>query len=72
MARDITERKRLEEEILESRDNLNRILDQTPLAVTVLDARGNLVDVNEAWLRLFGAAAKDRVIGKLNVFHSPS
>jgi PAS domain S-box-containing protein len=71
VARDITERKRLEEEILESRDNLNRILDQTPLAVTVLDARGNLVDVNEAWLRLFGAAGKDRVIGRLNVFHSP-
>jgi len=71
VARDITERKRLEEEILESRDNLNRILDQTPLAVTVLDARGNLVDVNEAWLRLFGVAEKDRVIGKLNVFHSP-
>ena len=70
VARDITERKRLEEAILESRDNLNRILDQTPLAVTVLDARGNLIDVNEAWLRLFGAAGRDEVIGKLNVFHS--
>ncbi|HEX7573708.1 MAG TPA: PAS domain S-box protein, partial [Bacteroidota bacterium] len=70
VARDITERKRLEEAILESRDNLNRILDQTPLAVTVLDAAGNLIDVNEAWLRLFGAAARDLVIGKLNVFHS--
>ena len=70
VARDITERKRLEEAILESRDNLNRILDQTPLAVTVLDARGNLIDVNEAWLRLFGAPARTGVIGKLNVFHS--
>ncbi len=71
VARDITETKRLEEAILESRDNLNRILDQTPLAVTVLDARGNLIDVNEAWLRLFGAAGRDEVIGKMNVFHSP-
>jgi len=70
VARDITERKRLEEAILESRDNLNRILDQTPLAVTVLDAAGNLIDVNEAWLRLFGASARELVIGKLNVFHS--
>ncbi|HTY59902.1 MAG TPA: PAS domain S-box protein [Bacteroidota bacterium] len=70
VARDITERKRLEEAILESRDNLNRILDQTPLAVTVLDARGNLIDVNEAWLRLFGAPGRTQVIGKLNVFHS--
>jgi PAS domain S-box-containing protein len=70
VARDITERTRLEEAILESRDNLNRILDQTPLAVTVLDARGNLIEVNEAWLRLFGAAEREQVIGKLNVFHS--
>jgi len=70
VARDITEKKRLEEAMLESRDNLNRILDQTPLAVTVLDARGNLTDVNEAWLRLFGVAAKDQVVGRLNVFHS--
>jgi PAS domain S-box-containing protein len=70
VARDITEKKRLEEAILESRDNLHRILDQTPLAVTVLDARGNLIDVNEAWLRLFGAAGRDQVLGKLNVFHS--
>jgi two-component system cell cycle sensor histidine kinase/response regulator CckA len=71
VARDITEKKRLEEAILESRDNLNRILDQTPLAVTVLDGRGNLIDVNEAWLRLFGAAGREQVIGRLNVFHSP-
>jgi len=70
VARDITERKRLEEAILESRDNLNRILDQTPLAVTILDARGNLIDVNEAWLRLFGASGKEQVRGKLNVFGS--
>ena len=70
VARDITEKKRLEEAILESRDNLTRILDQTPLAVTVLDAAGNLIDVNEAWLRLFGAAGRELVLGKLNVFHS--
>ncbi|HUI11008.1 MAG TPA: PAS domain S-box protein [Bacteroidota bacterium] len=71
VARDITERKRLEEAIVESRDTLTRILDQTPLAVTVLDARGNLTDVNGAWLRLFGAAGREEVVGRLNVFHSP-
>ena len=70
VARDITEKIRLEHEILESRDTLNRILDQTPLAVMVFDAPGNLIDVNEAWLRLFGAAGKDEVIGKMNVHHS--
>ena len=70
VAQDITEKKGLEEAILASRDNLNRILDQTPLAVMVLDARGNLVDVNEAWLRLFGATEKNQVVGKINAFHS--
>ncbi|MEW6510999.1 MAG: PAS domain S-box protein [Bacteroidota bacterium] len=70
VARDITERKRLEEAILESRDTLNRILNQTPLAVMVLDPRGNLVDVNEAWLRLFGAPGKEAVVGRVNVFHA--
>jgi PAS domain S-box-containing protein len=70
VARDITEKKRLEEEILESRDNLNRIVDQTPLAVMVMDPQGNLLDVNEAWMRLFGAADKEKVLGRLNVFHS--
>ncbi len=70
VARDITEKKRLEEEILESRDNLNRILDQTPLAVMVMDPQGNLLDVNEAWMHLFGASDKEKVLGRLNVFHS--
>ena len=70
VARDITEKKRLEEAILESRDNLNRILDQTPIAVMVMDVRGNLMDANEAWLHLFGAADKESVVGGLNVLTS--
>jgi two-component system cell cycle sensor histidine kinase/response regulator CckA len=71
VARDITEKKRLEEAILESRDSLDRILDQTPMAVMVFDDRGNLIDVNGAWLRLFGATEKPHVVGRLNLFHSP-
>ena len=70
MARDITEKKRLEDAILESRDHLNRILSQTPLVVHVFDADGNTVDVNEAWLRMFGLSGKQDIIGKLNVLRS--
>lgn len=70
VARDITERKRLEEAIIESRDSLDRILDQTPMAVMVFDDRGNLADVNGAWLRLFGAVEKSQVVGKVNLFRS--
>jgi two-component system cell cycle sensor histidine kinase/response regulator CckA len=71
VARDITEKKRLEEAILESRDNLNRIVDQTPLAVMVTDADGDVSEVNEAWLRMFDVSEKGSVVHRLNVFRSP-
>jgi len=71
VARDITEKKRLEEIILESRDNLNRIVDQTPLAVMVNDADGTVSEVNEAWLRMFGMNEKGTIVNRLNVFRSP-
>ncbi|HEX9006355.1 MAG TPA: PAS domain S-box protein, partial [Bacteroidota bacterium] len=70
VARDITERKRLEEKILESRDFFNRLMDQTPIAIIVFDRDGNAVDVNGAWLRLFEAQNKSAVVGRLNLFTS--
>jgi two-component system cell cycle sensor histidine kinase/response regulator CckA len=70
VARDITERKRLEDRIMESREYLNRILEQTPIAVMVFTPGGDLVDVNEAFLRLFGASDKDTILGKVNIFES--
>jgi PAS domain S-box-containing protein len=71
VARDITERMRLEQRILESRDFFNRVIDQTPMGVIVFDGKGNAVDVNEAGIRLFGAAQKDVLVGRLNLFTSP-
>jgi two-component system cell cycle sensor histidine kinase/response regulator CckA len=71
VARDITERKRLEEVILESRDNLNRIVDQIPLGVMISDSAGNVTDVNEAFVKMFGVGEKGAVVDRLNVFRSP-
>ncbi len=71
VARDITGRMHMERQILESRDFFNRLIDQTPMGVIVFDAKGNAVDVNEAWMRLFGAANKNVVVGRLNLFTSP-
>jgi PAS domain-containing protein len=71
VARDNTERVRLEQQILESRDYFNRLIDQTPMGVIVFDAKGNAVDVNESWMRLFGAGNKNVVVGRLNLFTSP-
>jgi two-component system, cell cycle sensor histidine kinase and response regulator CckA len=70
VARDITERKRLEETIIESHDNLNRIIDQTPVGVMVFDAGGVLQDVNAAWMSLAGAKDKLLVTGRINILHS--
>ena len=68
--RDVTDRKRLEDAIIESHDFLNRILAQIPLAVEVFDPEGNLVDVNEAMMRFIGIENKEEIIGKLNVRQS--
>jgi two-component system cell cycle sensor histidine kinase/response regulator CckA len=72
VGRDITERKRLEEAILESRDYLNRILSQIPLAVSVFDPAGVLVDVNDAFLKMFEIPEKRFVIGKFNLLANPA
>jgi len=72
VARDITDRKRLEEKLLESRDHLNRLIDQTPIAVLVFDAKGTAIDANAASLRLFGMQSKMAVVGRLNLFSTAS
>jgi two-component system cell cycle sensor histidine kinase/response regulator CckA len=52
VAKDITERKRLEEAIIQSRDYLDRIISQTPLAIQVFDAAGKVMETNEAYATL--------------------
>ncbi|MEW5744297.1 MAG: PAS domain S-box protein [Nitrospirota bacterium] len=52
--RDITERKQIEGELIESEANLRTILDSVYDAIFIHDMDGNIIDVNRKMLELYG------------------
>ena len=71
IARDITERKRTEEEFRESAKRYNTIYDQSPIAIELYDAAGILVNANPACLDLFGIE-NIQVILNFSLFADPN
>lgn len=61
--RDITERKRAEEELTESEERYRKLVELSPLAIVVHTGK-KLVFVNEAGKRIFHAKQDDNVIGR--------
>ncbi len=61
--RDITERKRAEEELRQQREELQIILDSVPALIFYKDTNNNMVNANKTWLQTFGYTEHD-VIGK--------
>jgi len=61
---DITERKHAAEKLRASEGRLRTIIGAEPECVKMLDANGNLLDMNPAGLALLQADALDEVIGK--------
>ena len=61
--RDITERKRIQEELRESEEKIRSIFDAISDSLTVVNANGKIIEVNEAAVRLFGVKSKEEVIG---------
>ncbi|WP_051328299.1 PAS domain S-box protein [Desulfatirhabdium butyrativorans] len=59
----VIERKRNEEALRESEQRFRRIYEESPIAYQSLDVDGRIVDVNPAWLHLFGYD-REEVIGK--------
>ena len=61
--RDITEQKRAEEEILESKNSLETLLESIPVPVFYKDINGRYLGFNQAFEDFFGKT-KDELIGK--------
>ena len=64
VVRDITERKQAEAALLASEEKLRTIFETMTDAIAVVDVSGNVVEVNEATVRLHGYSRKEELIGK--------
>ncbi len=70
--RDITEKKLAEQKLKESEKKFKLLYENAPLPYQSLDAEGNILDVNNAWIKFFGYD-KEEVIGRwLGDFMDPS
>lgn len=58
----------LNEKLLMRENFLAGIIDQTPVSTVVLDARGTVIQLNHAFLHLFGIEDPSMVIDKYNIF----
>src|SRR4030043_665855 len=67
IARDITERKRIEEVLRDSEERIRGIFESSPDPITVSSADAKIIDCNSAALKTFGYSTKSEVIGR-NVF----
>ncbi|MDP3665824.1 MAG: PAS domain-containing protein, partial [Sediminibacterium sp.] len=59
---DITERKRAEEALRESKERLSKIFNASPIAISVARVSdGKLTEVNEAWSKLMGFSREEAI-----------
>jgi PAS domain S-box-containing protein len=61
--RDVTERKRMEEALRESKTKFESLIEMTHTGYVILDANGHVLDANQEYARLTGRSRSD-IIGK--------
>ena len=52
--RDITDRKRAEEEIIAQKNRFEQLFENSPIAIALLDNQDKIIDINESFTILFG------------------
>ena len=57
--RDITERKRFENKLVKSEDNLRRLIERNPVAMAVVDKSGKFIFLNNRFIATFGYTIED-------------
>ena len=62
--RDVTQRKKMENALRESEEKIRNILQSSPDAIVVTDIRGNIIECNQASLRMFDVASREELLGK--------
>ncbi len=63
VSRDITEHRRMGRELQKSERNFRTLYDQAPLPYQSLDAEGNILSVNQAWLAMLQYNNAEGIIG---------
>ena len=64
VGRDITDRKRMEDELKESEERYRLYIETSPNAIAVTDLDGTIIMVNGQIAKLWGSENKDEIIGK--------
>jgi two-component system NtrC family sensor kinase len=62
--KDITQRKQMENALRESEEKTRNILQSSPDAIVVTDIGGNMIECNQASLRMFDVASREELLGK--------
>ncbi len=63
-ARDVTERKQMQEAIRDSEEKLHGIFDTIPDGITFTDMTGTILELNEAMVNMYGHSNKEELIGR--------
>jgi len=61
---DITERKKMEQDLVDNQERLQRIFSASPDAITLSDINGNIVECNQTTLDILELSSKEELIGK--------
>ncbi len=69
--RDVTERKRTEEELRESEQQFRQVFNQGPLGIALVDLDSRIIDANRALCRFMGRAKQELVGSTLASFAHP-